>query len=501
METPAEPPAVDAGRSADTPEAAPSDTTAAATGSPAAGDPEPEPEEEPQPRDALIYVPGIGGGFADRSVVGVGLRVARILDQWADDENLTFTFEMGTDQSEYAGGVTSAHTIRRKHVGDEASTGDPVIDVYHFDYGETMTSRWNERNALSQIFFLGLALLASLPRFLQAFFAIRKPRDGSRWWQFWDIRFKVKGKSPTQILQLAYASAIFVGLVVYFVLLVVAAIQVVDQRFDPGSSTAAGVTLAADAEVLGQAEPAAEASGDGITLVQQVVIGATALGAAFRKRRDRLTAAIVNYLSIVLYMTASERHGHIIGQLDGLIEHVAEQHDYRHIHIVAYSFGSVLAIDALFPGGVAPTAGEGPASQPPTRYQRVEALITVGSPYDFLRTLWPRYFRSRQSRPDVPKCWYNVYSPMDLLGSNFRNDRELAAADPEVVPGPQQMTPKNLVFAQGPIRNRTSLLDFLLIAGLRSHEVYWGADEEVDRNALALVIAELYEPDDTVVYG
>jgi hypothetical protein len=56
-------------------------------------------------------------------------------------------------------------------------------------------------------------------------------------------------------------------------------------------------------------------------------------------------------------------------------------------------------------------------------FQSVHTLVTIGCPFDFVRTFWSDYFdESRDYTDKVPLRWLNVYSPVDVLGSNFRND-------------------------------------------------------------------------------
>jgi len=83
--------------------------------------------------------------------------------------------------------------------------------------------------------------------------------------------------------------------------------------------------------------------------------------------------------------------------------------DGRPVSILAFSQGSLLAIDALFPAHA--TAGQEPASRP-----RIDLLVTLGCPLAVVARLWP-------VRPDRPlaqqatvRRWINYYETHDQLG-------------------------------------------------------------------------------------
>lgn len=80
------------------------------------------------------------------------------------------------------------------------------------------------------------------------------------------------------------------------------------------------------------------------------------------------------------------------------------------IDVFAYSFGSVLAVDALFP--------EEPVA--PSRLDAVASLTTAGCPADMIRLFAPHYYDRQSSRSSTLR-WVNVYIPADVFGSTFDN--------------------------------------------------------------------------------
>ena len=107
-----------------------------------------------------------------------------------------------------------------------------------------------------------------------------------------------------------------------------------------------------------------------------------------------------------------------ISPVRGLLDYIAGKREYRYVNVIAFSFGSVVAIDNIFPAGWKPVP----------RTQIINNLVTIGCPFDLFRMMWKHYFDDRMLLPGVPSCRINVYSPLDILGSNFRDDEKMAEA-------------------------------------------------------------------------
>jgi hypothetical protein len=159
---------------------------------------------------------------------------------------------------------------------------------------------------------------------------------------------------------------------------------------------------------------------------------------------------------------------------------------------MAYSFGSIVAIDALFPT----------TDDPPLALDRVAGLATIGSPFDFVHSIRRTWETGRHIRKDVPPYWLNVYSPDDLLGSNFRGDPNPGEATKGIVPIGAEADPDTKV--KGPIfRPKDNLAwdlgiemtfgNLIELYGFTSHGMYWGDDDTSDANVFDLVVRNLYK--------
>jgi hypothetical protein len=182
---------------------------------------------------------------------------------------------------------------------------------------------------------------------------------------------------------------------------------------------------------------------------------------------------------------------------------------YRNFHIIAYSFGTIVSLDTLFPFNGEPSL---------VIRQKLRTLVTIGSPFDFIRTYWPDYFNGRNCTPDLPAKWLNIYSKADIMGSNFRDDdnpddamvpvnqpaKKPKDKDPEGRPpgnggaGISQSTecsklPKNRLYQEGLYGKTLPIIGWLSLTGMRVHGMYWNDDDKNEANCFSIVVQEMCE--------
>jgi hypothetical protein len=162
------------------------------------------------------------------------------------------------------------------------------------------------------------------------------------------------------------------------------------------------------------------------------------------------------------YFSNGDRRQRILGQLDKLIERVCEEETDPRIHFHCYSFGSLLTLDLLYP-----VSGE------PGKHvlERVEALCTIGCPYDIVRMYYPDYTRGRSSKLTGLKHWLNIYSSADILGSNFRLDSNTDQPNYHVAGNALQAD--NMPYEPQGVQGNQGLLSFLTLYAMKAHEKYW----------------------------
>lgn len=210
--------------------------------------------------------------------------------------------------------------------------------------------------------------------------------------------------------------------------------------------------------------------------------------------RGRFTAFLRSLseelLAFVHYLSFADRRAEITGQVDECIEQLAEiRPGYARLAVMAYSFGSVVALDAFCP----------PDEHRARRLGQVDTLVTIGSPHDFILTYWPDYFAGRDPRHQPPARWLNVYSPVDVLGSRFRK----AAPGQEAVPGGTENSfgvpgrlafgpTEEVAFRENFVSEHLGWWQTLSLVGLRAHTMYWSRTDHAERNCLHLVVPRLF---------
>jgi pimeloyl-ACP methyl ester carboxylesterase len=248
------------------------------------------------------------------------------------------------------------------------------------------------------------------------------------------------------------------------------------------------------------------------------IVSLTLVGFVVRfNMRGALDQAAPALSSMSEYLSAGRNRTEMIGELARLIDALDECPpsgvEYRKIHLFGYSFGSVVVLDALFQQ----------ETEVSPRFGRIDTLVTVGSPFDFIRTFWPDYFTDRRALPGAPGRWINVYSEIDVLGSNFldepswkdrrrhrratpaeraRIEREWAetlAQGVDLREGGSRRPSEgdNVAFgaAQG---TGLTVLSWLKLTGFRVHANYWDRESPAAVSCFDPVITRLYAGDTAV---
>jgi hypothetical protein len=376
----------------------------------------------------------------------------------------------------------------------EGDTDRPLIDVYGLDYNDTLVETYVKRNLLMKTILLAVTLIEGFLRLI--------------------FRFYRKGKSLREKLQLAYGLLIAGLLIVYLVILIGAVIASIQQlrRPNPPQPGAAGAqptqtpaqnTLAEEPNQANALENVGAKLKSVVTAIGRFIIGQkdrlpaiivflTALGFVVPPQaqiKEKISLAATNYLCLIHYLNWGERSHAIGGKLESLLEHLVEKElGYQRIHIFSYSFGSIVAVDSLF------TAGRKPIE----RFKKIDTLVTIGCPFDIIRTYWPSYFTGRQSVTSEGPKWINVYSPIDILSSNFAdtgNAERVTQTQSEgvgVEVDGQIRKPESVSFSQGSYQG-LGIIDILTLTGFRAHSLYWGEEVKGEITCFHDIVKKMYQ--------
>lgn len=509
--------------------------------------------------DAIIFISGLGHEWSDQSIDGFAKRIVNAFNVNAKTAGAQFRVLSGREEEYGEGLKTNMRTISRKDGPREV----PIADVYEMDYTGSLTTRYEDRNLLMKCLLLAMALISGLFRFRKA---LSRKRAGKELREKLQIAYamvilallsfymvillfavagtissamgdKDQQNGGTQSSVPATTAGSTTAPPTTTVPSTIAPSAAPPTTTAPATSVpipTTPTTAASTPAVPTTAAPAATAPApssrgntgkpgqaghapadpwsvqwawqhvlsiiDWLTgFAPYMVVILAAFGLVLPDFKRQLSKAAVGYLCMIYYLSLGERRNAILGQLTALLEHVAEKEGtpYRNIHIVAFSFGTIVALDGLFPTG----------RLPEERFKKINGLVTIGCPYDLVRTFWDEYFSDRKALPDVPGTWLNVFSPVDVLASNFRDDdhvnkkpdqgirvkREEAPEQP-----PRNLVPENIPYLEAINPKTLQWLDRVLLIGLRAHSMYWGREFESEANCFNQVIARLYRGDDAL---
>ena len=150
------------------------------------------------------------------------------------------------------------------------------------------------------------------------------------------------------------------------------------------------------------------------------------------------------------------------------------------VHVLGYSFGSIVAIDALFPPErCASASSDGDREPLSPALGRVRAMVrsltTIGCPADVIRLYRVNYFNNRSAWADgtEPARWRNVVNAADVFASDFHDGSDGVGNNGSK--GPAIFAPARLiVYGQEPLSCR----QLLVVKGFRTHSGYWGPPGE-----------------------
>ena len=407
-------------------------------------------------RDAVIFLPALGTEWTDQSVEKMGRRIAVALERSAPAQ-AKFAAKVAPGTQGYGDGLKATMaTITRT----DGNTEQPILDLYGFEYHRDLTKRFLDRNLFTKALRLVVMIVYSTGRLVASVVQPRRATGRSAAGEAEPGSDGKHAKRPREVFQLLLGA---LGLLLFCVYAGIVIYALVD------------TVIHINAFKKGKA---------GASLAEAAVVVATAVGMSLPKIREWITKAAVDFLSATAYLGFGSQRELVAGKLEALLEHVAERGSpaYARIHVISYSFGSVVAMDTLFPRGR-------PA---PQRASEVRTLITIGSPFDMVRTYWRDYFDQR-SCPPGDRRWINVYSPEDVLGSNFRND-DKAERPTQGIMGtsasrcaqPDQNISYNPTGAE-----KVSIVGLFLLAGLRAHTIYWDEDADAE-TCLTQIVSDLY---------
>lgn len=374
-----------------------------------------------------LYIPGLGESFRQESVVKYATRLKNEMDQNAGDASLTFFTKVETDRYQ------SDEVCQTTKVSIYSRTGDKdklEYILYDFQYSGILTETFKNSTIVNKSWLILMTVLRMFPLMV---WRLIKPAEHKNY------SFRLR-------LQSLYAFSIFLLIAILGVLLIPSAIGVLVK-----------ITQLKEVAAFGDLKIPAW-----ITSLSALILSASAcLFALIPQSKSLITSLATEFVCVDYYLRFGERRQILVGRLEQLIEHIAEREKGCKIHFHSYSFGTILSIDALFPYG----------NDPAGRLKEVEALITIGCPYEFLSNYYPVYFTGRtELLANSLVHWYNIYSNSDALASNFRHGNTEGDAEYSFLK--HHVLPSNIYYELTNM-SQFNWLDYMTMYSIKAHQHYW----------------------------
>jgi hypothetical protein len=464
----------------ETPEVAGQDAAADEPDHPSS-DPDPR-DQDAAPREAIVFLGGLNMGLtSSKTVAGVVQRIQIACDRHSSDDT-EWNVRWRTTAAQKPGASTPpepiASIVRHRDGADV-----PVVDFWEYRWSDHVVTTWEDQGVWQRAARMVLSL-AGLPALLR----------------FWRTAGRKNDYGRAQIL---LATLAFAFMLVYSGLLIGATVISAEQAYsiardtlegsDGDTATVSSTAPTSQGAATEDSNDSAGSTSSGnssedqeVSPVQVVALLLTSGFAALTRQREKARRVGSVLFSAQSYLRVGQGQALASGGLTTLIDELGDGDRYANIRILAYSFGSIVALDTIYPTTAPPVES----------MRRLTSLVTIGSPFDFVRAVSPNWGQGRHCLPGVPASWTNVFSTIDLLGSNFRDDRESTDATVDAVSvadGPPQdavLKPtQNEAWNLGIALSLGNLLEFYGFAG---HGLYWGADDEDDSNVFDYLIPTLY---------
>lgn len=392
---------------------------------------------------AAIYIPGLANDLSDCSMPNYVKSFAHALDKNDLDKSYVYgvKFEKvaidGLGEKEIDLGI-----IYRQKLGN-SSNKEIMYKMYNLDYEEEFTAHFRNANIFKQSIMLFWGLFKMLPVFIRSLF----------------YGPSLNGKQRFQSL---YFFFIMVIVSLFTVMLIPSLLTILADNI---TTVKSGIKNALHQFDLNYKYVHLQEWFIGFkNFSKSLVVLFGIVAVFFPKVQKTIAITAIEYLCVHYYLKYGNGLQMLTGKLNLMVEKITEtEQAYDDFEIHAYSFGSVIAIDTIFPK----------YNQPLDLRLRKEItqLLTIGSPFDFLRVYYSHYFKERNLNQTSIKNWVNVQSKLDVLSSNFRNDSLNIDSDVEITPGGISIHNISYEVLES---KQTGLFDYLFLVSTRTHSMYWG---------------------------
>lgn len=365
-----------------------------------------------------IYIPGLGQSTGKETVEKYASRYIKELEYSTSGWDFYTKIEKIYYQDEQN---SLAIRIHKKKKGKESKSNDEVIyTFYEFEYSKLLTDKFEQKNLIVKNLFLLFLVIRKFPILIKNIF---------------NFNSYIKTKQTFYIFGI-------------FLLMSVAVIWLLPSL----------LTLFQDFAHLKNDSKFFKF----LATISKITIPLTAILILFTPESSTIITKLASEFSAIdNYIQYGEQSQTIQGNLDALIEFISENEPNPKIQFHTYSFGSIVAMDALFP--IANEVGH-------NTKERVNLLITVGAPFEFVKGFYPNFYEDRNEFMTEKIQWINVYSLMDAFASNFRKDNKAGNAQFGIIKNKEKPINLNYEVAR---KDTYNPFNFLTLKHIKMHRSYW----------------------------
>lgn len=396
-----------------------------------------------------IYISGLGQSVSNESVDKYASRLMNEMSYATKGVE----YELKSENISYQQNKTSTVVT----ICENKESGlTPVFKIYDFNYIDILTEKFNNRPILLKNFLLLLLVIRKTPTIFARLF---------------------NSKNYDRPYQTFYLFTIFLLISISVVLLIPGTIAAVNgylekEAFQVGILKVKELFFLEDVDIPFLS----------IANLNKMVLYLLPLINILILIVPNATTLLPNLASEFLCANDYIEHGAqqqlVQGNLEKLVDYISEADGEAKIQLHSYSFGSVLAIDFLFPFGSRVSIN--------TR-THIEALITIGSPIAFIESYFPDFFKNRDNEMENMITWINVYSIADALATNFRSDSKADHAEFGIKG--INLIPINLNYEVSKIK-KENFVSFIFLHSMKAHSMYWDKKAE-GQSCLRLISSEM----------
>lgn len=393
-----------------------------------------------------IYISGLGQSFVNETVEKYS---ERLKNEMSYNTN-GIEYEIKTEKINYTADKESTVVS----ICEKNEQGKIVYKLYDFKYHEILTEKFNSYSLILKNLWLFLLVFKKIPLIIKRLFI---PLSYNR---------------PFQTLYLFF---IFFIIACAVLLMLPATLSVITNFF--GNEKVSGLVLEFKNKIGIEDIPLI--SKTAIENISKIIVSITALLLLIVPNANVLIANLATeFVCANDYMEHGVQRQLLQGNLELLVDYITEKENDCKIHFHTYSFGSILAIDYIYPFG-----------NKVSKNAEVfcEAIITIGTPFEFVKSYYPQFYQSRKTELGDKLHWLNVYSIADALATNFRNDSKIGEAEFGIEKTSNK--PSNINYEVATI-NKFGVADFFMLHSIKVHGMYWDNKTE-GQSCLRLVYDEM----------